>query len=262
MLSRYRLRMPVRRLHRLPRPSWDDLSARTELSTAQLRVLEAVEKAHRPLRAAHIAAMLGLHHNTVREHLEALVDDGFICVTAVPTGQRGRPALVYSATAPNPGEVLDSYLALLEAIADTLGAEQNAQTTARAIGQQWARNTYAAAHADTSEESHAPDDQTRPEPLDTTTNACDGLEPLIPSLVRMGFAPEPAQSGITLKACPLITATRTPSALVCLMHEGFLNETLAQHGSERATNGDHLVVTRMCPDGCRLAWAGSSPTAS
>ena len=100
---------------RLPRPSWADLSARTELTVARRRVLELIETAHRPMTAAEVASALDLHHNTVREHLDALVDAGFVEVSSKPTGRRGRPALRYASTAPNPEEVLDSYLTLLDA---------------------------------------------------------------------------------------------------------------------------------------------------
>lgn len=57
---------------RLPRPSWADLSTRAGLSAAQRRVLEVVESAAEPQTTVQLARALNLHHNTVREHLDAL----------------------------------------------------------------------------------------------------------------------------------------------------------------------------------------------
>ena len=119
---------------RLPRPSWVGLSARAELTVAQRRVLELIESAHHPMTAAEVASALGLHHNTVREHLDALIEAGFVEVSTNPTGRRGRPALHYASTAPDPAEVLDSYLTLLDAISETLGTSPQAQKLALDIG--------------------------------------------------------------------------------------------------------------------------------
>ncbi|WP_328705036.1 helix-turn-helix transcriptional regulator [Actinomyces faecalis] len=247
--------MPVRQPPRLPHPSWDDLSARAELSTAHLRVLETVETAHRPLRAAEVAQRLGLHHNTVREHLDSLVSAGFVSATAQPTGRRGRPALAYAAVAPDPGEVLDSYLALLDAVAQTLGEGEEAERLAVEIGRRWAHETTLEDGA----VSEGPSDTTRAQddlPLPAPDQA---VQTLLPGLTRMGFAPELVEDKVVLRACPLVTGSRVPHDLVCLMHEGFLNEALPacedddahQPGGRR-----RLTVTPLLPDGCHLSWRG------
>ena len=71
---------------RLPRPSWADLSTRAGLSAAQRRVLEAVESASEPQTTVQLARALNLHHNTVREHLDALASAGFVATSTRPTG--------------------------------------------------------------------------------------------------------------------------------------------------------------------------------
>ena len=50
----------------------------------------------------------------IREHLDALVDAGFVTVSTKPTGKRGRPALRYASTAPDPQQMVDAYLLLLD----------------------------------------------------------------------------------------------------------------------------------------------------
>jgi len=62
-------------------------------------VLRAVQESASPVSAAELAQDLGLHHNTVREHLESLVKQGMVSMTPVSTGRRGRPTLRYQAAA-------------------------------------------------------------------------------------------------------------------------------------------------------------------
>ena len=104
-----------------PQPAWASLVARAGLSPARRRVLRAVQESASPVSAAELAQDLGLHHNTVREHLESLVKQGMVSMTPVSTGRRGRPTLRYQVTAPDPIEVLVSYTTLLDAVITKIG---------------------------------------------------------------------------------------------------------------------------------------------
>jgi predicted ArsR family transcriptional regulator len=64
------------------------------LSPQRITVLDDV-RAHTPTRINDIAERLGLHANTVREHLDALADHGLVECTNEPARGRGRPAKVY-----------------------------------------------------------------------------------------------------------------------------------------------------------------------
>ena len=208
---------------RLPRPSWVGLSARAELTVAQRRVLELIESAHHPMTAAEVASALGLHHNTVREHLDALIEAGFVEVSTNPTGRRGRPALHYASTAPDPAEVLDSYLTLLDAISETLGTSPQAQKLALDIGRRWAQLMSSAQRIE--------------EPAE-------------------GASPAQGET-LVLKSCPLITGSRVPRPLVCLMHEGYLNEVYERAGLHRSPANDvgartRLRLTPLLGDGCHI----------
>ncbi len=121
-----------------PQPAWASLVARAGLSPARRRVLRAVQESASPVSAAELAQDLGLHHNTVREHLESLVKQGMVSMTPVSTGRRGRPTLRYQVTAPDPVEVLVSYTTLLDAVARTLGEGEEARQVALTIGRRWA----------------------------------------------------------------------------------------------------------------------------
>ena len=226
---------------RLPRPSWVGLSARAELTVAQRRVLELIESAHHPMTAAEVASALGLHHNTVREHLDALIEAGFVEVSTNPTGRRGRPALHY-ASAPDPAEVLDSYLTLLDAISETLGTSPQAQKLALDIGRRWAQLMSSAQRIEEPAEGASP---------------AERATSLLPGLSLMGFAPVAQGETLVLKSCPLITGSRVPRPLVCLMHEGYLNEVYERAGLHRSPANDvgartRLRLTPLLGDGCHI----------
>ena len=194
------------------------------------------------MTAAEVASALDLHHNTVREHLDALVDAGFVEVSAKPTGRRGRPALRYASTAPDPDEVLDSYLTLLDAIAETLGTGPRAREIALAIGRRWARMTPSAQQVEDPGEGAGP---------------AQRAASLLPDLSIMGFAPEPHGDSIVLKACPLVTRARVPHPLVCVMHEGYLNEVYERAGLHRSAAGKigartRLTLAPLREDGCHV----------
>ena len=226
---------------RPPRPSWVNLSARTELTVARRRVLDLIETARHPMTAADVASALGLHHNTVREHLDALIDAGLVEVSTRPTGRRGRPALRYASTAPSPTEVLDSYLTLLNAISQTLGTCPQARELALEIGRRWARMT--------------PPQET--EDADGAATPAQRAAKLLPNLSMMGFAPEPRGETIVLRACPLVTDDRAPHPLVCVMHEGYLNEVYERAGLHRSPAGKigartRLTLAPLREDGCHV----------
>lgn len=194
------------------------------------------------MTAAEVASALDLHHNTVREHLDALVDAGFVEVSTKPTGRRGRPALRYASTAPDPDEVLDSYLTLLDAIAETLGTGPRAREIALAIGRRWARMTPSAQQVEDPGEGAGP---------------AQRAASLLPDLSIMGFAPEPHGDSVVLKACPLVTRARVPHPLVCVMHEGYLNEVYERAGLHRSPAGKigartRLTLAPLREDGCHV----------
>ena len=73
----------------------------------------------------------------------------------------------------------------------------------------------------------------------------------------MGFAPEPHGDSIVLKACPLVTRARVPHPLVCVMHEGYLNEVYERAGLHRSPAGKigartRLTLAPLREDGCHV----------
>ena len=73
----------------------------------------------------------------------------------------------------------------------------------------------------------------------------------------MGFAPVAQGETLVLKSCPLITGSRVPRPLVCLMHEGYLNEVYERAGLHRSPANDvgartRLRLTPLLGDGCHI----------
>lgn len=67
---------------------------RTLASLSRVALLHELQR-RGPLTIAELAEATGLHPNTAREHLQRLVDAGFVACDPVPAGHRGRPALRY-----------------------------------------------------------------------------------------------------------------------------------------------------------------------
>ncbi len=104
------------------------------------RVLRALCRVAAPVPLADVAAAVGLHANTVREHLEALVEDGRVTTWHEHTGARGRPRALYRVTpagllAHDPG--VDA-LRLAGIILEAFGQDESkARATAFAAGARW-----------------------------------------------------------------------------------------------------------------------------
>lgn len=273
-----------------PQPAWASLVARAGLSPARRRVLRAVQESASPVSAAELAQDLGLHHNTVREHLESLVKQGMVSMTPVSTGRRGRPTLRYQVTAPDPIEVLVSYTTLLDAVAQTLGEGEEARQVALTIGRRWAAESatqpgVTAAPGDSAQSGDSaqpggtgasapgPDDTEQPggtaAPSDAeqsgaatgpadTEDLPEPLASLMPGLMSMGFTPhvDDGTGDVVLTTCPLVARDRRPHPLVCAMHEGYLHaaaeEGRREAGDDQDSVGDRLTLTVMEADGCHV----------
>ena len=97
---------------------------------AQGRVLAALAQRDSPTTLAELAETTGLHENTVRGHLDALLQAGHVSrLRATPSG-RGRPAWSYVARE-------EPYAALAHAL--SCGLEANPGATARESGESGGR---------------------------------------------------------------------------------------------------------------------------
>ncbi|CAI9417063.1 helix-turn-helix transcriptional regulator [Nocardioides sp. T2.26MG-1] len=202
------------------------------LTAGRAAVLQLLVDQPTPPRLAALAQTSGLHPNTLREHLEALVADGWVRrVRSEPQG-RGRPAWRYEAV-DDRGH--DEYAGLATALAASIAATSPAPTeTARFAGEQWGRTLATDRGTDprTPEEARAE---------------------VVSMLDELGFEPEvdaDRPERVRLTRCPLLDAAHRYPGVVCEVHRGIVSGALASYGVDPA--GTDLVPFAE-PGACLLA---------
>lgn len=198
------------------------------MSTARAAVLDAVRSSGRLCSVREIAERFDLHPNTVREHLDSLLEQGLVAREASsPTG-RGRPALMYRATSATQ-DVARDYELLTEVLAEQISSMPGAEQIANQAGRSWGRR-----------EAEAEEGAREPSVTDVPGH-----------VARLGFEPtEPDQDGVVLlRSCPILAAARRNPDVVCTVHLGFVQALLEQAGAD----AEDVDLTPMGhEDGCVL----------
>jgi predicted ArsR family transcriptional regulator len=161
-----------------------------------------------------LAAAVGLHANTAREHLDRLIDAGLVASEVAPPAGRGRPSLRYRATRWTDGEDLRAFRDLAAALATELERRPDAPVVAVRAGERWGR---AAAVSRSS--------------VGTTVDPVDRLVDLLDDA---GYAPERpgADVGvIRLRRCPFGALAGEHRDVVCGIHLGLMRGALAELGA-------------------------------
>ncbi|MDN4481528.1 hypothetical protein QQX02_11400 [Demequina sp. EGI L300058] len=210
------------------------------------RVLRALCGFAVPVPLADVAAAVGLHANTVREHLDVLVEDGRVTTWHEHTGARGRPRALYRVTpagllAHEPGvDALRLAGIILEAFGQN---ESKARATAFAAGARWGEELAASLAG-----IDAPIDR-----LATALGAV-GAEPSI-------SAEAPGGVGCVHAArCPFRDLAAVRPDVVCGIHAAALERI-----ANRPDQEDVLVTVRRATGreggACmvELAWAADAP---
>lgn len=179
----------------------------------RVQVLRLLRNADRPLEVTEVAERLGVHANTVRFHLEALIDNGQVEHTTAERGTPGRPARLYR---PVPG--MDpmgprSYRVLAEALTASLAGESDPGCRAVEAGRSWGRSRAAA----------------------DTAGPADPVTLLVDLLEELGFAPEllPDTEGqqIGVHHCPFLELATARPEVVCPLHLGLMQGAMEAWGS-------------------------------
>lgn len=175
-------------------------------------LLEALRASDAPLGVTELAERLGIHANTVRFHLDALVAQGQVDRRLEEPNGRGRPRTVYT---PHPG--MDrggqrQYQLLAKILLGKLTASPNAGAAAKTAGRNW--GGYLIEHIPP---SHQP----------TVAEATQRLSAMMTDL---GFAPEPdgAADRIRLRHCPFLELAEEYSSTLCPLHLGLMQGALTE----------------------------------
>ncbi len=157
---------------------------------------------------AELSEASELHPNTLRAHLEGLVDRGYVVRATEPATGRGRPAHRYTVAGPRPApaaELTGLAVALAGAVArSSVNPEEDARQAGRAWGHRLAEDRGG----------------TAPAPVD--------------ALADMGFDPQPDSAdpgAVRLTRCPLLDAAREAPNIVCGVHQGLVEGLLEHAGA-------------------------------
>lgn len=184
------------------------------LGESRSRVLAVLQDAGTPLVVGEVAKRVGLHANTARFHLDALVEAGVVERTTEEREQPGRPRTLYAARPGTARAGKRSYRLLAEILTSYIAAENpNPAQAAREAGQAWGR--YLA---------------DRPPPF-RRVDAEAATEQLVDTLDEIGFAPEVVRTGrkrqVLLHHCPFRETAEEHREVVCSIHLGLMQGMLA-----------------------------------
>ncbi|GLZ28721.1 ArsR family transcriptional regulator [Lentzea sp. NBRC 105346] len=158
-----------------------------------------------PRTLAEIASAIGIHPNTARFHLDALMSEELISAVPGTSSGRGRPPTTYALRPVMARGGLREYRLLAEMLLGTVTPRR-----AEKIGESWGHHLV---------ERPAPGQQ-----VDATGRVVELLD-------RIGFAPEPVVDGIRLRHCPFLELAEHNREVVCPMHLGLIRGALAELGS-------------------------------
>ena len=215
-----------------PRPA-RRLSRRAALSASRDAVLEVLAERSEPISIAVLATVTGLHVNTLREHLDALVHAGLVRRERAPAVGRGRPAWLYSALSEDEPPGVAEYAGLASALAEVIEqASGSPRHDAIDAGRRWGRHLAGERQPGDADEANA---------RRRVVQLLDGL----------GFAPQPdaRDAVVRLTRCPLLEAAGRHPEIVCGVHLGIVRGALEVYGGQ-PERADLLAFSE--PGACRL----------
>ena len=195
------------------------------LGRSRSDVLDMLRAAEGPLGVREVAARMGLHQNTARFHLEALVESGLAVRQTEDRETPGRPRIGYRATADAPNgrrryRLLAEMLTTL--IAGTMASPGKA---AEEAGREW--GSYLTE---------------QPPPYQRLT-AEESVAKLTAIMAEIGFAPQAEADGggryqLRLLQCPFREVAQQHKEVICSLHLGLMQGALTR--MRAAVSADRL----------------------
>lgn len=177
-------------------------------------ILKVLRASATPRTILDIAEELGVHPNTVRFHLGALVSDGRVeQLTADPRGV-GRPPLLFQPTRAMSPDGPTSYRLLATMLASHLTETSlDPAATATELGRQWGPRLVDAPARD------------------RRLNKTESLRAMADALSKVGFEPEGSrgtrETEIRLRHCPFLDLVDEQPAVICSLHLGLMQGAFA-----------------------------------
>lgn len=196
-------------------------------------VLAMLRASPTPLSIATLAERLGVHPNTVRFHLDTLIEREL--VERVPSALRGpgRPPLMFRARGGMDPGGPRNYRLLAGVLVDGLASAADPVAKATQAGRDWGRRL------------------TAPPARATGTPDDAAVAHLMDVLDEAGFAPELQSSTegrrIGLRHCPFLDLVPARAEVVCPVHLGLMQGTMTALGSSVTVEGlDPFVEPDLC----------------
>ena len=185
------------------------------LGQSRAHVLDLLRAAGSPAGVRDIADQAGLHPNTARFHLDALVDAGLAARAPKERTTPGRPSMAYRAVAGGEPMGRRRYRLLAEMLTTMIaGVMPKPDKAAAEAGREWGRYL------------------TEQPPPYQRLDACEAVERLTATMAEIGFAPEAVTDGtqyqLRLRQCPFREVAENHQDVVCQLHLGLMQGALAQ----------------------------------
>lgn len=188
-------------------------------SASRVEILFVLQQADGPVGVDDVAAAVGRHPNTVREHLDRLVTAQFVARLPETRTTRGRPRMLYEAVPRVAGATIDERLRasltrLLLAGYDGLGRLDDA------VGPAERRSGVAPTSASSAADVRG------------GASLREQLTALEVHLEDVGFEPQVDRDGRTvhLQRCPFENLARERTELMCAVHLDVVRGVMAEQG--------------------------------
>lgn len=187
----------------------ESLVHRALAEPSRVRLLQVLEAAGAPLPCEELAARAGLHPNTVRAHLELLVEAGLASTALEVRTRPGRPRRLFAA-GPRAERREHEHEELAGALAAALDPLPDGSRLAEEAGRSWGGLLVDPVPAPSAEAA---------------------VERIVGLLAEHGFAPEVRGAEISMCNCPFRDLAARYERVVCALHKGVLNGALDRVGA-------------------------------
>lgn len=200
------------------------------LGPTRARALTLLQRAAEPASVGEVADGLGVHRNSARFHLDALVEAGYAERAVSTPRSQGRPPLVYSATSAAPAMNNVHLLELIDVLLDgVLAGTPDAEAVGERAGRQWGAAL-----------------------VEPGASADRVAGDLVGHLAERGFGIERDGDDLRFTRCPfrgIVAPERMP--VVCAIHQGLIEGYLgASEGGLRASRlaiGPRVCTSSLTP---------------
>jgi len=206
---------------------------------SRMQILQLLQERQRAVPVDEVAAGVGLHVNTTREHLDRLVAAGFVEREVEHRTTRGRPRMLYRSIDAAAVAAIDSKARahLVSLLLEGYGQPMESPITAAEMaGVAWAAELGCPGSQPTGDEEH---------------DAQEQLAALQRHLEELGFEPERLDDGMefALHHCPFADITSEKRSVICGAHLGLARGILQRHQGPLAVealrprgSGNHCML--------------------